>query len=116
MPFLVLTLLAIASIESFAQMVHPSIDRDDEPFCYYSRPTDVIGVMDGREGTLVSPEGYLYTGFGELMFFTGNPPEPASQRVKTLYKGYLPIIEYPFEKEAIRAPVRARPCVRQRRG
>ena len=102
MPFLVLTLLAIASIESFAQMVHPSIDRDDEPFCYYSRPTDVIGVMDGREGTLVSPEGYLYTGFGELMFFTGNPPEPASQRVKTLYKGYLPIIEYPFEKEAIR--------------
>jgi len=84
-----------------AQMLDPAIDRNDEPFCYYSRPTDVIGVMDGRWGTLVSPEGYLYTGFGELMFFTGNPPEPVHQRVKTLYKGYLPVIEYKFERDGV---------------
>jgi len=29
--------------------------------------------MDGKEGTLVTPEGYLYTGYGEIMFFSGNP-------------------------------------------
>ena len=85
-----------------AQMLTPAIDRDDEPFCYFSQPTDVIGVMDGKEGTLVSPEGYLYTGFGELIFFTGNPPEPVRQRVKTLYKGYLPIIEYQFDRDGVR--------------
>jgi hypothetical protein len=88
--------ILIFTLTGTAQMVDPSIDKDDEPFCYFSKPTDVIGVMDGREGTEITPEGYLYTGFGELMFFTGNPPEPVNQRVKTLYNGYLPIIEYTF--------------------
>jgi len=81
-----------------AQMVDPSIDRADQPFSYFSTPTDVLGVMDAREGTLVTPEGYLYTGFGELMFFTGNPPEPVNQRVKTLENGYLPILQYEFQR------------------
>ena len=66
----------------FAQMVDPAIDRDGEPFSYFSHPTDVIGVMDGGAGTLVSPEGYLFTGYGELMFFTGHPSQPAEQRSK----------------------------------
>ena len=51
--------------------------------------------MDGREGTLISPEGYFYTGFGELMFFTGSPPVPLKRSVKTLYRGY-PINEYTY--------------------
>jgi len=80
------------SLAATAQMLDPAIDRDDEPFSYFSQPTDVIGVMDARAGTLVSPEGYFYTGFGELMFFTGNPSVPLHQRVKTLYHGYLPIL------------------------
>ena len=80
-------------------MANPAIDRPDKPFSYFSKPTDVLGVMDAREGTLVTPEGYLYTGFGELMFFTGNPPEPVNQRVKTLKKGYLPIIQYDFDRQ-----------------
>jgi hypothetical protein len=79
-----------------AQMINPSIDRPDEPFCYFSKPTDEIGVMDGREATLISPEGYLYTGFGEMIFFTGNPLQPVNQRVKTLYDGYVPIVEYRY--------------------
>ena len=87
---------------TLAQMLDPSIDLPDEPFCYFSQPTDVIGVMDSREGTLVSPEGYLFTGFGELMFFTGDPPEPVHQRVKTLAKGYLPVVEYAFDRGGIR--------------
>ncbi len=85
-----------------AQMVDPALDKENEPFCYFSKPTDVIGVMDGKQATLVSPEGYLYTGFGELMFFTGNPPEPVQQRVKTLSKGYLPVVEYDFDRGGFR--------------
>jgi hypothetical protein len=90
-----------------AQMLDPAIDRDGEPFCYFSQPTDVIGVMDGPEGTLVTPEGYLYTGSCELMFFTGNPPEPVRQRVKTLERGYLPIINYSFSRDGIHFDVSA---------
>ncbi len=40
----------------------PALDRPDLPFSYPSRPTDVIGVMDGR-GTEITPEGFLYTGW-----------------------------------------------------
>src|ERR1041384_3407419 len=82
-----------------AQMINPSIDRPDEPFCYFSKPTDEIGVMDGKSATLISPEGYLYTGFGEMMFFTGNPLEAVNQRVKKLHDGYLPIVEYRYHYE-----------------
>ena len=80
-----------------AQMLNPAIDDPKEPFCYFSKPTDQIGVMDGREGTLISPEGYLYTGSGEMMFFIGNPPVPTEKRVKTLLNGYLPVVRYSIE-------------------
>lgn len=94
-------LLCYAATDSIAQMVNPSIDSPEEPFSYYSKPTDVLGVMDGRWGTEVTPEGYLYTGYGELMFFTGNPPEPVNHRVKTLFNGYFPILSYEFQKDSI---------------
>ena len=77
-----------------AQMLDPALDKEGEPFSYFAKPTDVIGVMDARAGTLISPEGYLYTGYGELMFFTGDPAVPSDQRVKTLERGYLPVVEY----------------------
>jgi hypothetical protein len=74
-------------------MVNPGIDEGPGPFSYYSRPTDEIGVMDGR-GTEVTPEGYLYTGYGELMFLAGPTLEPVRQRVRTLREGWLPVVEY----------------------
>ena len=92
-------LLAANVAGSHAQMVDPAIDRPDEPFSYFGKPTDVLSVMDAHEGTLITPEGYLYTGFGELMFFTGNPPKPINQRVKTLRDGYLPVLDYRFERD-----------------
>jgi len=106
--FVLLTVMALLGTAGTltAQMLDPSIDKPDEPFCYFSQPTDVIGVMDGQEGTLVTPEGYLYTGFGEYMFFTGNPPVPVNQRVKTLYKGCLPLIEYSFVRDGLEYQVR----------
>ena len=79
------TLSLLLPLSARAQMLDPAIDRAGEPFSYFSKPTDVLGVMDGRWGTLVSPEGFLYTGYGELMFFAGNPPQPIEQRVKTCF-------------------------------
>ncbi|MCG6957975.1 MAG: hypothetical protein LJF04_18440 [Gemmatimonadetes bacterium] len=74
-------------------MVDPAMDDVPGPFSYYSHPTDVIGVMDGR-GTEVTPEGYLYTGYGELMFLAGPTLTPVSQRIRTLRGGWLPVVEY----------------------
>ena len=94
-------LLLLGCACAWAQMADPSIDRNDEPFSYFSKPADVIGVMDARVATLVTPEGYLFTGYGELMFFTGNPPQAAAQRVKTLHRGYLPVVEYKYHEGPI---------------
>mgnify|MGYP000192954593 CR=1 FL=1 len=97
----ILLIISLGSLSVFAQMVSPDIDDPDEPFCYFSQPTDVLGWMDHREGTLVTPEGYLYTGSGELMFFTGNPPQPVHKRVKTLQDGFLPVIRYTYDDNGI---------------
>lgn len=98
----ILLIISLGSLSVFAQMVSPDIDDPDEPFCYFSQPTDVLGWMDHREGTLVTPEGYLYTGSGELMFFTGNPPRPVRKRIKTLQEGFFPVINYAYDDDGIR--------------
>ena len=77
-------------------MLDPTIDEPGKPFSYFWHPTDVIGALYDPVASEVTPEGYLYTGFGELMFFVGNPPEPVNVRIKTLHKGYLPIVQYDF--------------------
>lgn len=72
----------------------PAMDDPAKPFSYFRRPTDVIGSLYAPVASEVTPEGYVYTGFGELMFFVGNPPEPVNVRIKTLRKGWLPVVEY----------------------
>ena len=84
-----------------AQMVSPSIDRPGQPFSYFSKPTDEIGMMDAEAATEVTPEGYLRTGFGELMFFSGPELEPTSVRIRTLEDGRLPIMHYEFDRDGI---------------
>ncbi|MFC1597588.1 hypothetical protein ACFL5Q_06595, partial [Planctomycetota bacterium] len=83
-------------------MVDPAIDVPGEPFSYFRSPTDVIGALYAPVASQVTPEGYVYTGFGELMFFVGNPPEPVNVRIKTLHQGYLPIVEYHLLRDGVR--------------
>jgi hypothetical protein len=84
-----------------AQMVSPKIDPPNQPFSYFSQPSDEIGVMDAPQATEITPEGYLYTGFGELMFFTGPSDIPVRQRLRTLEQGYLPIDHYTWRQDGI---------------
>jgi hypothetical protein len=92
---------ALVPCRLHAQMVSPSIDKPGEPFSYFSKPTDEIGIMDAEAATEVTPEGYLRTGFGELMFFSGPDLEPTNVRIRTLEDGHLPIIHYEFERNGI---------------
>ena len=84
-------------------MLNPTeTDPDDRPFSYYAHPTDPIGAMYAPNGSEVTPEGYIYTGFGELMFLVGNPPEPVNCRIKTLHQGVMPVVEYDFTRQGVR--------------
>ena len=84
-----------------AQMVSPGIDQPGQPFSYFSKPTDEIGVMGAEAATEITPEGYLRTGFGELMFFAGPELEASSVRIRTLEQGHLPIVHYEFARDGI---------------
>jgi hypothetical protein len=90
-----------AQAQLLGGMLDPSIDPPGEPFSYFWHPTDVLGTLFAPVASEVTPEGYVYTGFGELMFFTGNPPTPVNQRVKTLERGDLPIIQYQFHADGL---------------
>jgi hypothetical protein len=83
------------------RMVAPSIDLPGVPFSYPSKSTDQIGVMYSPSGTEITPEGYLYSGFGELMFYVGVDRQPVAQRLRTLEDGHLPIVCYEVEHEGL---------------
>jgi hypothetical protein len=83
-------------------MLDPDIDEPGKPFSYFRYPTDVIGALFAPVASEVTPEGNLYTGFGEYRFFVGNPPEPVNVRIKTLYRGYLPIVQYDLCHRGVR--------------
>lgn len=100
--FLVLCFCPQLGAQITGGMLDPAMDPEDEPFSYFWHPSDVIGTLYAPVASEVTPEGYVYTGFGELMFFVGNPPEPVEKRIKTLYKGYLPIVQYQFRRQGVR--------------
>jgi hypothetical protein len=90
-----------------AQMVSPSIDVPGQPFSYFSAPTDEIGILDSQAATEITPEGYLRTGYGELMFFAGPELAPTSVRIRTLESGHLPIIRYQFVRDGVEYSITA---------
>lgn len=88
--------------EFIPRMVDPSIDTPGQPFSYPSRPTDQLSVMGSTSGAEITPEGDLYTCFGELMFFVGIDRVPVNQRIRTLQDGYLPIFSYTVDHDGLR--------------
>jgi hypothetical protein len=93
--------LALVSATATSQMVSPQIDREPGPFSYFSKPTDELGVMNATAGSEITPEGFLYTGFGELMFFIGPDQTPVAARIRTLEEGCLPIVSYTVSRLGI---------------
>ena len=78
------------------------IDPPGKPFSYFANPNDILGAFGAPVASEITPEGYVFTGFGELMFFTGNPPRPTWQRHRTLFQGCLPAVEYDLDEDGLR--------------
>lgn len=82
-------------------MMNPVIDNQPGPFSYFSKSVDEIGVMDAPLATEITPNGSLYTGYGELLFLTGPMMSPIEPRIRTLEKGYLPIVHFSLTQDGI---------------
>ncbi len=93
--------LAVGSGLAWGSPVDPAIDEGPGPFSYFSRPSTVLGVADGQEGTQVTPEGWLYTGSAQLVLFAGADLAPLRQRIRTLRDNHLPIVSYSLERDGV---------------
>lgn len=87
-----LLVVLIPPVAVGAAPVDPAIDDGAGPFCYFSRPSTVLGVADALQGTQVTAEGWLWTGSVQLLFLAGDDLAPLRQRVQTLRDDALPIV------------------------
>jgi hypothetical protein len=67
------------------------------PFSFLATPTDQLGVPGLFAASEVTPEGDLYTGYGELTFELGSPLQLYDQPLRQLEDGRLPIIDSTVE-------------------
>jgi len=87
--------------EFIPRMIDPSLDGTGDPFSYASSSTDQLSVMHSPSGAELTPEGDLYTGFGELDFFVGSERVPVRQRIRTLKDGYLPVFSHSIDHDGL---------------
>ncbi len=82
-------------------MANPAIDDEPGPFSYFSQSVDEIGVLDAPLATEITPDASLYTGFGELVFRIGPQMSEMKPRIRTLERGYLPIVHTSWTQDGI---------------
>lgn len=76
-----------------------ALAQEQPVFEYFAYPTTAIGTKDCRSAFEVTPEGYIFSGRAEMAFLWGEKREPLEERVKTLYRGWLPIVQYSIAKD-----------------
>jgi hypothetical protein len=87
------------------------------PLTYLLTPTDQLGFPGQKAGTLVTPEGDLYTGWAELTFNVGGT-ETFEPRSHTLQEGRYPVVHLfnavrgvLYELDTFQGPVGGKPVV-----
>ncbi|MHA1270284.1 MAG: hypothetical protein ACTSPY_10895 [Candidatus Helarchaeota archaeon] len=79
-------------------MVNPQID-EGETFSFFARPNMQLGLPNHKYATQITPEGRVYTGAAEYVFFIEK--KLLNKRIWTLKKGYLPAVCYHIERDNI---------------
>jgi len=74
----------------------------EEPYSYFLRPSTVVGFKDCREATQIWPDIW-----GRMVFFTGEEPHLLQKRIKTLHRGYLPIVQCSETRDGVLYGVQA---------
>jgi len=74
----------------------------EEPYSYFIRPSTIVGAKDCSEMPTIWPDTW-----GRMLFFTGEKPSLFQKRIKTLHKGYLPIVQCSETRDEILYSVHA---------
>jgi hypothetical protein len=80
--------------------VPPSANQPaSQPSSWFNQQVGEIGLTGFEDTTRITPDGYLRTGFEELMFFSGPDLEPTSVSGQILKQGDKPIAHYEFKRD-----------------
>src|ERR1700733_1974803 len=79
----------------------PSVANPGQPSSDSSKAAEQIGLLGSGALTEITPEGYLSTGFEEMMFFSGADLEPANAHIHNLDQCHPPIVHYQFDRDGI---------------
>ncbi len=101
-----LAISASATLSLHAQAASPAAQAG-QPSSNSSKAAEQIGLIGSGATTEITPEGYLSTGFEEMMFFSGPDLEPANAHIRTLYEdqpeqSQPPIVHYQFDRDGIK--------------
>jgi hypothetical protein len=80
----------------------PPASEADHPSEKPLTPPDWIGPMGSGASTEITSEGYLLTGFEEMMFFSGPDLEPTNAHIHNLDQSHPPIVHYQFDRDGIK--------------
>ncbi|HEY5199001.1 MAG TPA: hypothetical protein VIJ51_18420 [Solirubrobacteraceae bacterium] len=95
----------VAAICVLAARAAPGRADPAQPFSFLATPTDQLAVPGLFGATEVTPEGDLYTGYGELTFELGSPLELYDQPSRSLEDGRYPVIDSSVEHAGVRYSV-----------
>jgi len=99
-------LLVLALPQAFAcfvraQTASPAAEAPPQPSSWFNQQTGELGLAGFENTTAITHEGYLRTGFEELMFFAGPNLDPTKASGQIITKDGLPIAHYHFERDGI---------------
>jgi hypothetical protein len=97
--FILIALPVVFAHFLIAQTASSSAVMPSQPSSWFNQQTGDMGVMGFEDTTRITPDGYLRTGFEELMFFAGPDLEPTSASGHILKQGGLPIARYEFKRD-----------------
>ncbi|HVN93708.1 MAG TPA: hypothetical protein VMT38_08430 [Terracidiphilus sp.] len=79
----------------------PSTAAPAQPSSWFNAQTRELGLTGFESIAEITPEGYLRTGFGELMFFAGPNLEPTNVGGNIHVENGLPVVHAEFEHDGI---------------
>ncbi len=90
------------------QVKNPSLQEElSNPFCFFLVPSDELGFKNSPKGSQITYDGAIFTGHGELDFFIGPDFKPVNQRIRTLYRDYIPVYTYIEKSNGITYTIKA---------
>lgn len=95
-----------------APFIYPPFLTEQEqdvvnPFSYFLRQSDELGFAGTPKGVQITYDGAYNTQFGEFTLAAGTPLRPLNSRIRTLAKGFLPVINYAMVCDGIEYQVQS---------